>query len=71
MNGNFVIPLSVLPAAGHEIYATDGCSDPALVGPDVVIQSATTAPLLSPRVIGLLVVLLVGVGLRRLNLHLN
>jgi hypothetical protein len=66
-----VIPLSLLPAAGHEIYATDGCVDPGLVGPDVVIQAATIAPVLSPRVIALLVGLLVAVGVRRLYLRVN
>ena len=66
-----MIPLSLFPPAGHEIYATDGCNDPALVGPAVVIQAATTAPLLSPRVIALLVVLLVAVGVHRLYLRVN
>jgi hypothetical protein len=66
-NGNFVIPLSLFPAPGHEIYATDGCADPALVGPDVVIQAPATAPMLSPRAVMVLVVLLGVVGLRRLR----
>ena len=70
-NGNFVIPLSLFPAAGHEIYATDGCDDPAIVGPDVVVQAATTAPLLSPRALALLVVLLSIVGVHRLYLRVN
>lgn len=67
-SGNFMIPVSPLPAAGHEIYATDGCADPGLVGPDVVVQqAAATAPLLSPRTIAWLAVLLAVVGARRLR----
>ena len=69
-NGNFIIPATLLPAAGHEIYATDTCRDPGLVGPDVVIQSVAGAPALSPVGVVTLVALLgiVGaVGLSRLR----
>ena len=69
-NGNFIIPLSFSPAPGHEIYATDGCKDPGIVGPDVVIQAPATAPLLSAQGIAMLIAALsiVGfVGLSRLR----
>lgn len=71
-NGNFNIPKSLLPGPGHAIYATDGCTDPGVAGPDVIIEAPSTAPLLSGNAVAMLVALLgvVGfVGVKRLRLN--
>jgi SdrD B-like domain len=70
-NGDFIIPLSLMPAAGHKIYATDGCTDPALVGAEVEIGAATKAPLLAPQLIACLAALLGALGVRRLRSSVN
>lgn len=70
-NGNFSFPLSVILAPGHRIYATDGCTDPGIAGPDVLIGiGQAPAPLLSGQALAMLAALLVlvgFVGLRRVR----
>ena len=48
---------------GQIIYGTDGCFDPVLVGPDVVVPQPPVVPLLSPRMLVVLGVTLSVVGL--------
>ncbi len=48
VNGHFNITVSPPLQPGQIIYATDGCSDPVLVGPSVVIEAPSPAPLVSP-----------------------
>lgn len=64
VNGDFSFPLSLIPAPGHRIYATDGCTDPGISGPDVLIGIGPQrpAPLLSGQAVALLVALLGLVG---------
>ena len=45
--GNFVIAISPPLRAGEIIYATDGCFDPALVGPATRVTAPSGAPALS------------------------
>lgn len=68
--GNFVITVTPPLKPGQIIYATDGCTDPALVGPDTVVTRPAPAPVLSPHLMLMLVAVLglVGVlGVRRLR----
>ena len=65
--GNFIIPVSPPLRARQMVYVTDACFDPALVGPDVVVQVAPVAPLLSSEMLAALVATLTAVGLLRLR----
>jgi cysteine-rich repeat protein len=62
-NGEFIIPVDPPLKPGQVIYATDGCTDPTLVGPAFIIQAPATAPLLSPGGLLALVALLALTGL--------
>ena len=67
-NGNFVIPVNPPLKPGQVIYATDGCDDPVVVGPDVVVHAPAAAPALSASmlvVLGALLSLVGLVGLKR------
>jgi len=59
-NGMFIVHLSPPLHAGQVIYITDGCFDPLLFGPPVVVQAQAPAPVMSP---GILVLLAGGLGL--------
>ena len=61
-DGHFVIPVSPPLRPGQVIYATDGCTDPVLTGPDEVVPSASPAPVLSLDGMLALVALLTLVG---------
>lgn len=53
--GNFTVVLATQLKAGQKIYITDGCFDPVLTGPTAFVAGRTSAPLLSPRGLALLV----------------
>jgi hypothetical protein len=61
--GNFIISVSPPLRAGQMVYATDGCFDPPLVGPDATVRVASIAPLLSSEMLAALVAMLTVVGL--------
>jgi hypothetical protein len=61
--GNFIIPVLPPLRARQMVYVTDGCFDPALVGPDVAVQAAPVAPLLSAEMLAALTAALTAVGL--------
>jgi hypothetical protein len=69
-DGTFTIMLTTPLKPGQIIYATDGCFDPALVGPNVVVRQPPAVPLLSREMIVALIagLSLVGVlGLKRVR----
>lgn len=72
VTGMFSLPVSPPLIPGHFVYCADACNDPGfMVSPDVVVQPAPAAPVLSPHMIILLVGVLglVGlIGLARLRL---
>jgi len=69
-DGTFAIMLTTPLKPGQIIYATDGCFDPVLMSPDIVVRLLSAAPALSPRSILMLAGALCAaglVGLRRLH----
>lgn len=61
-DGHFVIAVSPPLKPGQVIYATDGCTDPILIGPSQVVPAPTPAPVLSSNRLLALVGILVLVG---------
>jgi hypothetical protein len=61
-DGHFVITVSPPLKTGQVIYATDGCTDPTLIGPSEVVFAPTPAPALSPDRLLALVGILMLVG---------
>ena len=61
-DGTFTISLSAPLTAGQTIYATDGCYDPVLVGPDQSVSHAEIVPALSPTLVAVLTAVLSAVG---------
>jgi len=66
-DGSFNIPLEFQPGPGAAIYATDGCTDPGLVGPAFIILAPETAPLLSATAVVALIAMLGLVGFAGLS----
>jgi hypothetical protein len=62
-NGFFQCLVMTPLKPGQIIYGTDGCFDPVLVGPNVVVPQPPAVPLLSSRMLVLLGVVLSVVGL--------
>jgi len=62
-DGTFNIMLQSPLRPGQIIYVTDGCFDPLLFGPPLVIQAPAAVPMLSPRMIVALAAILGVVGL--------
>jgi len=69
-DGTFTIKLQSPLTPGQIIYVTDGCFDPLLFGPPLVIQPPAPVPVLEPRMIVALGLILSLVGLLSLR-HLR
>ncbi len=66
--GNFTLVLATPLHSGQQVYATDGCFRPVLVGPPVVVGlERAAAPLLSPAMLLTLAAALTLAGLLRLG----
>ncbi|MBI3783962.1 MAG: hypothetical protein HY270_11225 [Deltaproteobacteria bacterium] len=66
-DGTFTITLNTPLPAGDTVYATDGCYDPMLVGPNQLVQQPEAAAALSPRMLVALTAILSAVGVLGLS----